>query len=1218
MGRLLGLELNNFKSYKGIVKIGFGDSHFTSIVGPNGSGKSNMMDAISFVLGVRSNQLRSNALVDLIYRDKIQDESSCGQEANPKSAYVKAFYMKDGEQDPTEFTRSINEAGDSTYKIDNKTVNYKLYIKELESENILVKAKNFLVFQGDVEQIASQSGQELTKLFEQVSGSIQYKKEYEILKEEYSNACIAYGNTHKMKRKMYTDLKSFKEGVKKDEQFKKQIDKKNNLERLFIIWKLYHLEKERESLATQLNSATLESEQYKNKLESEKEVLEKFKSLYAKDELSIIKLKEIASKKEQEKETLLTSILPIHSSKQSVLKRMSNTGKRIESLQRDITRQKGYINQFEHQLQVVSETTKRFEQEIKESGSDSFKLSGDDLILYDNLKEKYLSNGGSSLEEKVAIQQNNKQELLEEIELYEKRINISKNRINEELKVESDNLELQVKDLTRSLNEKNAEHSAKAKEWKLLQSNIESTNNKQVELNFKLRDVLLNLEDLSANQRETMKQRKLRENVSTLKRLFPGVKGLVHDLCRPKKDKHSLAISTILGRHFDSIIVDSSQTAQNCISYLKKQRAGSASFIPLDSVDAIIPTIQISDFKDCILAINAIEYGNDIERALQYICADSIICDTLDIAKDLKWNYGVRSKLVTLEGGLIHKAGLMTGGTSKNINSSWDKEIYQNLMLLKDKLSGEIDNLSIILRTDNEKAGDLNTEVSLLSGEVSNLRIQLNQCNRGMKENKTEIAYHEQLISADYEPKIQQLKSKVEEIDKIILNVEEDKDFLQMSVYKELTDKLGFSIKEYEQHTGDLLRQQSKELQQLRKQMMDIQNKLEFERERLESTVMRVEKSEKDLQKVKRELNSLEDDESAILNTISKIEVVIFQEKEKLEVMKDELKHKTQNIKTLDSGIEEISSNIDTNERNIDSIKEDIEKLNIERVGILKNCRISNVELPLLDSSLNELPIDKVDKEVMNTSNLIEIDFSELPIKYKNNNSHAMAQEFEESIHDIENMLKDLQPNSKALQRFDEAQEQYENFSVESDKLRDTEKKYRERFLKVKQKRKELFEECFFYVQSNIDNVYRELTKHPHSTAELAGGSASLTLEDEDEPYLGGIRYHATPPMKRFKDMEYLSGGEKTMAALALLFAINSYQPSPFFVLDEVDAALDTTNIERIAHYIKRTANNKFQFIVISLKNTMFEKSEGLVGVYRQQQENSSKILTLNLSQYTE
>jgi structural maintenance of chromosome 1 len=125
-----------------------------------------------------------------------------------------------------------------------------------------------------------------------------------------------------------------------------------------------------------------------------------------------------------------------------------------------------------------------------------------------------------------------------------------------------------------------------------------------------------------------------------------------------------------------------------------------------------------------------------------------------------------------------------------------------------------------------------------------------------------------------------------------------------------------------------------------------------------------------------------------------------------------------------------------------------------------------------------------------------------------------------------------------------------------------------------------------------------------------------LDIEDSDEPYLDGIKYHAMPPLKRFRDMEHLSGGEKTMAALALLFAVHSYQPSPFFVLDEVDAALDNTNVARIANYIRDHAAPGMQFIVISLKTGLFQLSEALVGIYRDQTENSSNSLTLDVSTF--
>lgn len=153
-----------------------------------------------------------------------------------------------------------------------------------------------------------------------------------------------------------------------------------------------------------------------------------------------------------------------------------------------------------------------------------------------------------------------------------------------------------------------------------------------------------------------------------------------------------------------------------------------------------------------------------------------------------------------------------------------------------------------------------------------------------------------------------------------------------------------------------------------------------------------------------------------------------------------------------------------------------------------------------------------------------------------------------------------------------------------------------------------MFYDAFSHISEKIDKVYKDLTKNATFTL---GGTAYLMLEDSDEPYLEGIKYHAMPPMKRFRDMEQLSGGEKSVAALALLFAIHSFKPSPFFVLDEVDAALDNTNVSMVASYIREHSTPDFQFIVISLKHTLYEKAQSLVGIYRDQDINSSKTMTL-------
>lgn len=217
-------------------------------------------------------------------------------------------------------------------------------------------------------------------------------------------------------------------------------------------------------------------------------------------------------------------------------------------------------------------------------------------------------------------------------------------------------------------------------------------------------------------------------------------------------------------------------------------------------------------------------------------------------------------------------------------------------------------------------------------------------------------------------------------------------------------------------------------------------------------------------------------------------------------------------------------------------------------------------------------------------------------------------------IQDLSSELEKLNPNMRAMERLESVESRLKTTEKEFEDSRTALKDAREAFNTVKVKRFELFNKAFQHISDQIAHVYKDLTR---SDAYPLGGQAYLDIEEDTEtPYLSGIKYHAMPPLKRFRDMEHLSGGEKTMAALALLFAIHSYQPSPFFVLDEVDAALDNANVEKIKKYIREHAGPGMQFVVISLKTGLFQDSESLVGVYRDQEVNSSRTLTLDLRKY--
>ncbi|KAJ2841817.1 Structural maintenance of chromosomes protein 1, partial [Coemansia brasiliensis] len=242
MGRLVQLELENFKSYRGQQVIGPFTS-FTAVVGPNGAGKSNLMDAISFVLGVRSGHLRSTHLRDLIYRGRAVSPHTEGAideagDQRARRAWVRAIYEDDGGSTIV-FQRSISAAGDSEYRINNRAVSLQTYNQTLEAQNILVKAKNFLVFQGDVEAVAAQSPKDLTRLIEQISGSAELQSEYNELERLQEAAAERSTFAYNKKRAVAAEVQSISEQKKELDLYESKHRLRTKLNVQHMLFKLF-------------------------------------------------------------------------------------------------------------------------------------------------------------------------------------------------------------------------------------------------------------------------------------------------------------------------------------------------------------------------------------------------------------------------------------------------------------------------------------------------------------------------------------------------------------------------------------------------------------------------------------------------------------------------------------------------------------------------------------------------------------------------------------------------------------------------------------------------------------------------------------------------------------------------------------------------------------------------------------------------------------------
>lgn len=1240
MGRLIGLELHNFKSYRGTATVGFGDASFTSIIGPNGAGKSNMLDAISFVLGVQSSQLRSYNLRDLIYRGRVESPQNPGLlgiaqqdpgtedampvnadtvlSSDPTSAYVSAVYEKDNGE-IMHLKRTINMTGSSDYRIDEKNVTGLQYSLALKAENILIKAKNFLVFQGDIENVAAQSPKDLAKMLETVSGSAEYIAEYDQLKEEFEKTRELAAEVFSRKRNLNSESKQYKEQMREREIFEAKLNEKYTLIKKFHLYKIFHNQKRHFQLVADIRKLSDELDLARKTLESLENDHVSKSSEGSRASLEVKKLESQIFETKLNLESFKRSMVPVGTSKKSIQTRIDLSETKLEDLNRDLLNQQELSKSLQEKLEEAQDKLQAIENRAEEARSKAL-IPHDGVEEYKKLRNKFLSTSGSQLEDKLSILDADRDAHVSSVRTYQQQKETSDSRIEALESSLRATYQPKLNAATANLNQYLETKAEKTRLRESLLKNNETLELKQTELAQNLRKVMMQIDDLSLEQKDTRRQKKLKENVTMLKNLVKegSIKGVLHELVRSSSQKYDLALQTALGTNLDAIVVESTSVAYKCIDILKERRSGSAKFIPVDSVvtdpvnlnylrtlsDNSCPAIDVVKFEDAT-----------IERAIMFALGDTLIVDSIDEARDLKWNLpqAINNKMVTLDGAVIHKSGLMTGGQQIQKTSaslSWSKQDLLKLSQQRDQINADL------ARVQMEKSSviEINSLTEELAEAEDNIQLCYNKISsleRDIAERSQEIEFYKQK-SINYAALLEAQNAEIEKLEAELNGTRDQIKDIQSSVYSEFCHKYHLdSIDVYELVHGPGMRIYARKKAEVQRLISSLKNQVSLHKESAKDTESRILRLTNERASLSEELISVncqwEDMEADYLKQEETM-VELTEQKKQASMKYSEILKST---KVLEGEISDIKAEMKATGKDARYREEALLKVDSERLNLLKNCKIENVDLPLENGFLDSISLDS-SSEISSVAYSVYVDYSLLDLSLQERHSAKAEAELKIKIENVENDLQLLTPNAKAMERLKEVDHKLKNFDREFTKARQDEKRASNRFSEVKQLRTDLFMSAFTHISERIDGVYKELTQSSGSV----GGSAYLTLEDEDEPYAGGVRYHAMPPMKRFRDMELLSGGEKTMAALALLFAVHSFRPSPFFVLDEIDAALDNSNVAKIASYMKRHAGVGLQFIVISLKSSLFENSDALVGIYREQRENSSKTVSLDLRNY--
>eukprot|EP01116_Phalansterium_solitarium_P016500 TRINITY_DN3844_c0_g1_i1.p1 TRINITY_DN3844_c0_g1~~TRINITY_DN3844_c0_g1_i1.p1 ORF type:complete len:1226 (+),score=616.02 TRINITY_DN3844_c0_g1_i1:155-3832(+) len=1220
MGKIHRLEIENFKSYKDHQIIG-PFHQFQSIVGPNGAGKSNLMDAVSFVLGVQSGKLRSANLKELIFKSEGEAVSS------KRKCYVKLVYHTDVKTEIV-FQRSITAAGQTEYRIDNRAVGREAYENRLSELGILVKSRNFLVFQGDVESIASKSPKALTKMIEEISGSDELAEEYETLSREKAKAQENTLYNLSKKKGIGAEKKQYKEQKDEAEHYEQLQAQRGELVKEFVLWQLFHTETDLHAHHKQLAEhvkALSEFRESKEKLvenaikEKKKEQAQLHKEC-VKVEAKIKKLQDALDAKRPDEVAVRTEIGALEA-------RLKTARSSLAKLDAEYTKQQNALAALKtEQNEVQTALDELVKQIAKTNKIKDVTLEEDQLAEYNRRKQQVYNSTAQQQQELAKLNRVQKAERdqLDALQLRITEIENRKTTVGEQqagLNERKGNLAEFIKTTEASLGEVRAKLADVSR-------TTADAKNRLTTATEELDRVEEQLGEASSERRESERDLRMAESLDRLKNLFRGVYGRMIELAQPKQKRYNLAVTVAMGNLMDAIIVDTSKTATDCVQYLREQRVGLATFLPLDSIQVKPVNERLRTLGGTArLVLDVISYEPGIEKAVQYAVGQCVVCDTVDEARRLVFDGAQRIKVVTSNGTLIHKSGLMTGGIGgiEKRAARWDEKATDELRRRREALLLELQELGRTLRASQQEQ-QLHSQVQGLESRLKYSKIDTQATDGKLQTLAEELAALDAELTKKRLPEKNKLQKSVDarqaEIDAVQAEIAKIED----QIFKDFAKAVGVAnIREYEATHLKRIQDLNERRIKLADQLSRLTSQIEYEKKRdltgpLERLGAQVEQDDKRLGELRKRLNELSKADKTQHTEIDKI-------RSDLDACKKKVGDVEVEVRALKKTADEFVAREGKIKKLITAEETAIEKQRNRRHAIIERCTVEQIALPTLDGTEDEALAMEMDSEsqidvsgsqaardtLQREDDFVRrVNFSSIKSKKEAKDKKAeerMSREYTERLEQLQSQLDKLNPNLKAIERYSDVQQRYKSMADEFEQARKGAAELYDRFDAVRTERTRRFMAAFDAIATSIDATYKQITRS-------AGSSAYLTLENREEPYLEGTTYNAIPPNKRFRDIDQLSGGEKTVAALALLFACHGFRPSPFYVLDEVDAALDPNNVIKVASFIRERAEAGTQFVVISLKDTFFERADALVGIYRDKPADCSRTLTLDLRPY--
>uniref|UniRef100_A0A3B3VB07 Structural maintenance of chromosomes protein n=1 Tax=Poecilia latipinna TaxID=48699 RepID=A0A3B3VB07_9TELE len=1215
MGYLKQIDIENFKSWRGKQVIG-PFMRFNCIIGTNGSGKSNVMDALSFAIGERVASLRVKHLRDLIHGAHIGKPVS-------DTARVALRFLNDDEIE-TIFSRTIT--GDSSaYHINASHVSHAKYIEELEKIGIVTKAQNCVVFQGAVEAIALKDPKERTKMLECICQSKQYAAEYKTKKEALMKAKEDTQFHFNKKKSATVERKQVSLEKVEAQKYQELVDDLNQKRLQLSLFELYHNEKGIDAISDTLRGRKEIAAEMNRELGAAEQSVKAHKKEHGRLTREVQHMDKEIRGQEQVLTQSRSQYIKAKVNTSHHVKKAEEIGDAVKKKRRAMAAKQQQLEEDQQEVVELQRAWRRYEKQTQEGvarGKD-ISLDVDQLHQYKELKE--LAQKQSA----VLCQQADK--LHWEVKADSEKVVFDQRRKKEIESLGNINNQTHLEEFM-SREEKLEEYTQKYldERQQSLTAELQHVTQRGEELKQELDQVMEELRSARLDSHETRRQQQRRELLEKLRRLYPQtVFGRLSDLCSPVHKKYQLAVTKVFGRYMNSIVVSSEKVARECIAFLKEQRAEPETFLPIDYLLVNPLNERLREIPGVKMVVDVVQVNTgsaQLGKVVQYVCGNALVCETMREARSVAFDRPDRVRTVTLDGTLFKTSGVISGGSSdlRTKARCWEEKDVRRLKEHRDQLMNEMRDLSRLKR----KEANLNQ--ILAESQGAQTRMKYTRTDLEILRNKTipkcqaEISRLESELS-NLECQIEMQQEDLEAKDAEMKRIREQIDQIDDTVFADFCAKIGVeTIREFEQEHLKQKAELDKKRLEFESQQARLNAQLEYEAEQLAQERKKLSKMEDTIRKEEQATVESREVENNLLETVEEVQNKLLEMKNELLLKKSQVASVKAELNQKTQKLQETNKELTKLQREVMSAETALEQKRMARHNMLLACKIQDLQITMLSGSLNEISEVQLMTDSESTTATMDIyereaqfviDYSELEEELTRlrdeEQLEAHMEKLKESVSSLEEVLqRTTPPNLKALEKMRNVKDKLQGVTEAFDASTRAARRCNQEFEQVKAQRFQLFSQCFEHVMLVIDHIYKRICRN-------RSAQAILSAENPEEPYLGGINYNCVAPGKRFMSMDNLSGGEKAIAALALLFAIHSFRPAPFFILDEVDAALDNTNISKVTSFIREESRENMQIIVISLKEEFFSKADALLGVYSDLDGCMfSRILTLDLRPY--